>query len=309
MAKKNVLGKGMAALLSSNAQGATDVQVSDSKKVQQTGKQLATNDEGTRLPSIIDIDSLEVNLKQPRKIFNDKEIDDLAASLKENGIIQPLVVSFNEENKKFEIIAGERRYRAAKKIGLKKVPIVVKKVTEKDKLAMAIIENVQRVNLNCVEEALAYFQLMEEFKLTQEDVAKKIGKDRSTIANFLRILRLPKEVIIHLQNDKISFGHAKILAAIKDEQLTIRLANAAVAELYSVRELEKKIKEFQAQKPAEHHTIEKKFDEEIDLIKRKLEKKTGFHFAIKKNVKNRGMINIKFNNEAELNDVISYLLR
>src|SRR5690554_3495072 len=167
-------------------------------------------------PAMLNVSQIVPNKDQPRKIFKDKEIAELAASIKENGIIQPLTV--HEEGGKVILIAGERRLRAAKLAGLEQVPVVFKKATKKDVIAMAIIENVQRSDLNCVEEALAYYQLMNEFELTQEEVAKKIGKERSTIANFLRILKLPREVIQYLQREELIFGHAKVLAALKDDE-------------------------------------------------------------------------------------------
>src|SRR5207253_7643636 len=130
-------------------------------------------------PMLVDVDRIVANKGQPRKIFKEKDLLELSESIKENGIIQPLIV--HEKDGIFEIVAGERRYRASKLAGLTKVPVIVKRATKKEVLVMSIIENVQRSDLNCVEEALAYFQLMNEFELTQEEVAKKIGKERSTI--------------------------------------------------------------------------------------------------------------------------------
>ena len=166
-------------------------------------------------PLLVDVNSIKTNPNQPRKIFKEKDLEELAESIKENGIIQPLIVA-ELENGHYELVAGERRLRAAKKIGLEQVPVVVKKATEREKMIMSIIENVQRSDLNCVEEALAYYQLMNEYKLTQEDVAKKLGKERSTVANFLRVLNLPRPVIDLLQKEILSFGHAKILASVKE---------------------------------------------------------------------------------------------
>ncbi len=228
----------------------------------------------------------------------------MSNSIKENGIIQPITVS--EENGKYTIIAGERRFRAAKLAGLERVPVTIKKVTKKDTLVMAIIENVQRSDLNCVEEALAYYQLMNEFSLTQEEVAKKIGKERSTIANFLRILKLPREVIQYLQREDLSFGHAKILASIKDDEKSKRLARIAIDEKLSVRELEKLIKQKKATKSINSNKF---LDEQVDALRKKLESKTGYHFDLKTKNNGSGTITIKFSNEAELNDIYDYLTR
>jgi ParB family chromosome partitioning protein len=145
---------------------------------------------------------------------------------------------------------------------------------------MAIIENVQRSDLNCVEEGLAYFQLMSEYGLTQEEVAKKIGKERSTIANFLRILKLPREVLSMLQKEEISLGHAKVLASVKDDEKIKRIARETIEKNYSVRELEKALK---ARGPmgAKNKKTDKFFDEKLDSLRNKLEKVTGFHFDLK----------------------------
>ena len=292
---KLALGKGMSALLSSSSV-ASDSSMKNSGPIEP--KKL---NEGSNL---IPIEKIKPNKDQPRKIFKDKELLELSNSIKENGIIQP--ISVFEEDGNFIIIAGERRYRASKLAGLDKVPAIIKKVTRKDVLAMAIIENVQRSDLNCIEEALAYFQLMNEFELTQEQVAKRIGKERSTIANFLRILKLPREVIQHLQREELSFGHAKVLASIKDDEKAKRMARLAIDEGYSVRDLEKAIKS----KPKQAASATNKFfDEQLDSVKKKLEAKTGYHFDLKTKSNGSGTITIKFNNEAEFNDIFDYLVK
>jgi ParB family chromosome partitioning protein len=186
--------------------------------------------------------------------------------------------------------------------------VIIKRATKKDAMVMSIIENVQRSDLNCVEEALAYFQLMNEFELTQEEVAKKIGKERSTIANFLRILKLPKEVIVALQKELLSFGHAKVLGAINDEEVVKRLANEVVTNTLSVRELEELAKK--SKKPTKKAGMENKFiAEQYTSLKNKLEQKTGYHFAMKAKKNGAGEITIKFSNEAEFNDIFAYLMK
>jgi ParB family chromosome partitioning protein len=292
---KLALGKGMSALLSSNST-ASDISMST-----KPGPIEPKYSEG---PTLIPIEKIKPNKDQPRKIFKDKELVELSNSIKENGIIQPITVF--EEDGRFIIIAGERRYRASKLAGLDKLPVTIKKVTKRDMLAMAIIENVQRSDLNCVEEALAYYQLMNEFSLTQDEVAKKIGKERSTIANFLRILKLPREVIQYIQREELSFGHAKILASVKDDEKVKRLARLAIDEKLSVRDLEKAIK---AKKSSTPQTANKFFDEQIDALKKKLETRTGYHFDLKTKSNGSGTITIKYSNEAEFNDVYDYLTR
>jgi ParB family chromosome partitioning protein len=257
-------------------------------------------------PLLVDLEKIEVNRDQPRKIFKEKDLLELAESIRENGIIQPIIVI--EKEGKFEIVAGERRYRASRLAGLNKVPVIVKRATKKDVLVMSIIENVQRSDLNCVEEALAYFQLMNEFKLTQEEVAKKIGKERSTIANFLRILKLPKEVIVSLQKDLLTFGHAKILVGVSDDEIVKRLSNEVIAHGLSVRELEelaKKSKKVVKSIPSDNKFI----TEQYTQLKNKLEQKTGYHFDVKPKKNGAGEITIKFSNEAEFNDIFSYLMK
>ena len=205
MAKKLALGKGIASLLQESTPQAVVNQTYNNKfgnqkfevdEVATEEKEIEIRYENT--PLLIDVGSIKTNPNQPRKIFKEKDLEELSESIKENGIIQPLVVA-ELDNGQYELIAGERRLRAAKKAGINQVPVVVKRATEREKMIMSIIENVQRSDLNCVEEALAYYQLMNEYKLTQEDVAKKLGKERSTVANFLRILNLPRPVIDLLQ--------------------------------------------------------------------------------------------------------------
>lgn len=293
------LGKGMAALLGNNPGSYTDAPASAAPIEPKKEVKIETQ------PMLVDVDKIVANKAQPRKIFKEKDLLELSESIKENGVIQPLIVV--EKDGVFEIIAGERRYRASKLAGLSKVPVVVKRATKKDILVMSIIENVQRSDLNCVEEALAYFQLMNEFELTQEEVAKKIGKERSTIANFLRVLKLPKEVIVSLQKDLLSFGHAKVLAALSDDELIKRLANEVIANSLSVRELEEMAKK--SKKATKKVDSNKFIAEQYNQLRNKLEQKTGYHFDVKPKKNGAGEITIKFSNEAEFNDIFSYLMK
>ena len=214
-----------------------------------------------------------------------------------------------KSNEGFELIAGERRLKAAKKAGLKLIPAIIKRATEKDKMVMAIVENIQRSNLNCVEEGLAYYKLMDEYKLTQEEVGKRLGKDRSTIANHLRILKLPRQIVELLQTNKLSFGHGKLLASIDDREKSIRLANLCVIEKLSVRDLEKEIKKRKSQnvETQENHHLNS-FKTQLDAFKTKLENKTGFHFSMKAKKNGAGQVTLNFNNEAEFNDIYEWLM-
>lgn len=309
MAKKLALGKGIASLLQENNSPVniapnTLNNIYHGNIEEEEEKEIIQN---SGSPSMLDINSIKTNPNQPRKIFKEKELEELADSIRENGIILPLIVVELEDGK-FELVAGERRLRAAKKAGLEHVPVIIKRATDKEKMVMAIIENVQRSDLNCVEEALAYYQLMNEYKLTQEEVAKKLGKERSSVANFLRILNLPRPVIDLLQKEALSFGHAKILVSVKEREDAIRLANDCALNNWSVRELEAAIK---AKKPVKERAEKSNpyFDEKLDQFRKLLEQKSGYHFAISSGKNGSGQVIIKFSNEAEFNDIYEFLLK
>ena len=296
MTKKAALGKGIGSLIRETP---NQILAHSLQNQEEPSPPSPLFDEGGFLS--VSVSDIIVNTKQPRKIFKKKDLEELTNSIRENGIIQPLVVTRTANG--FELIAGERRLRAAKEIGLEKVPVVLKNTTERDRMVMSIIENVQRSDLNCVEEALAYYQLMEEFNLTQEEVAKQVGKERSSVANFLRILKLPRDVIDLIQKDLLSFGHAKILSSIKEREDVIRFAQEAVREKYSVRELERRI-----QRPPATPGRAKK-ENQYDSLRQRLEQNTGFHFSILSGSKGRGKIVMKFSNDEEFNRIYDFLLK
>ncbi len=195
-------------------------------------------------PVEIDIDRLAPNAFQPRRQVDDARLDDLARSIKSNGIIQPIVVRRVGDG--FHIIAGERRWRAALKAGLLRVPIVVRNVSageERSLLEMALIENVQRENLNPIDEALAYRRLADDFRLTQDEIATAVGKDRATVANFLRLLKLPDEVRADVAAGTLSMGHARSLLALSSDADQRRLARDVIARSLSVRETESLVRQ------------------------------------------------------------------
>lgn len=196
----------------------------------------------------IPVDRLEPNTQQPRQIFTQEGLRDLTASIKEKGILQPIVARRLSE-RKFEIIAGERRWRAAQAAGLHEVPVILKKVTEQDSLELAIIENIQRENLNPMEEADAYEHLMSEYNLTQQEVADKLGKERATVANTLRLLNLAPEVKVMVRNNELSAGHAKVLLGAEPTN-QVELAKEVVSQKLSVRATEKLIAKAKATKRA-----------------------------------------------------------
>jgi ParB family chromosome partitioning protein len=187
----------------------------------------------------VDVDRLTPNALQPRAHLDDARLEELARSIKSNGVIQPIVV--RKMGDRFQIIAGERRWRAAQKAGLLRVPVVVRDVAagqERSLLEMALVENIQRENLNPIDEALAYRRLSDEFHLTQEDIATAVGKDRASVANFLRLLKLPGEIRADVAAGTLSMGHARALLALVDEADQRRLARDVIARHLSVRETE-----------------------------------------------------------------------
>lgn len=303
MAKKLALGKGIASLIQETPNEILKASLSDMESAKEA---LSPSIQPSNETHLVDVSQIKPNSDQPRKIFKEKELAELSQSIKENGVIQPLIVV--KADKGFELIAGERRLRASKLAGLQKVPVVIKKATDKEKVVMSIIENVQRSDLNCVEEALAYYQLMNEYDLTQEEVAKKIGKERSSVANYLRILKLPRTVIELLQKELLSFGHAKVMAAEKDREKVIRVANMAVTESWSIKELQAELKK-KVSSAEREEPKEKKADARLEQLKNKLEQSTGFHFGIKNKKTGAGEIVIKYTNEAEFNDIFEYLLK
>jgi len=300
MAKRMKLGKGMASLLQD-----TSIPVIENarKKIEEENREQGNIEQGSLL---VDINQIVANPQQPRKIFKQKELEELSNSIKENGIIQPLIVSKIEKG--FELIAGERRLRASKMAGLTKVPVVLKRTTEKERMVLAILENVQRSDLNCIEEGLAYFQLMDEYGLTQEEVGKKLGKERSSIANFLRVLKLPRAVVDLLHKDLLTFGHGKVLASVKDKELAERLANEALTNQLSVRELEKLIKTKSRKVSRKNSVSDERMNEHYDTLRQKLESRTGFHIKVVGKKNGAGQLSFNFSNEAEFNDIYSFLV-
>ena len=193
---------------------------------------------------MIDINVIKTNPNQPRKVFDENAVNELSSSIKLHGVIQPIVINDNGDGT-YLIIAGERRYRAAKKAGLDKIPAVIKNYSDRQIKEIAIIENLQREDLNPIEAARAIKQLMEEYKLTQETVAERIGKSRPNIANVLRLLTLYPDVMTMVEEGKLSAGHARALVVVEDHMLQLKLANQAVKDKWTVRDLEKAVKKLQ----------------------------------------------------------------
>ena len=251
MAKKSALGKGLSALLpSEEEQDETEDERSRSgtrnrKSDDVSGSQLYSFEEGARLlgrVAEVDVDNIRPNPYQPRQEFKDEALDELAESIKQLGIIQPITVR-SLGNGQFEIISGERRLRAARRAGMQRLPAFVRKADSEEMLEMALVENVQREELNPIEVALGYQRLIDEVGLTQEQVAEKVSKSRATVANFLRLLRLPARIQAALRDKEVSMGHARALITIEDEEEQVAILEETIAEDLSVREVEKRVRE------------------------------------------------------------------
>ncbi|MEW6130448.1 MAG: ParB/RepB/Spo0J family partition protein [Acidobacteriota bacterium] len=241
------------------------------------------------------IDQIEPNPSQPRKFFAEDKLEELAQSIRANGLIQPLVVRRAGES--FQIIAGERRWRAAQRAGLMKVPCVIKEVREDEVLTLSLIENIQREELNPIEEANAYKSLVEQLGVTQEEIARQVGKDRASIANFMRLLKLPAEIQRLVEDEKLSMGHARALLPIEHADKQIKLAQQIIEQDLSVRETERLVKHHLEGKPAKvkpapDPAIERE-QANIKAAEMKLSKKLAAPVKIKFSEKG-GAIEIKF---------------
>ena len=249
----------------------------------------------------LSISDLIPNKYQPRKIFNEENLDELTYSIKERGIIQPIIVRKSNDNKsKFEIVAGERRWLAAQKAGLHNVPVVITEVDDLKSLEFAIVENVQRHDLNPLEEAQGYKRLIDDFNYDQEKVSKFIGKSRSHVTNYLRLLTLPDEVIKLIENNKLTAGHAKILVGLDNAAF---VANTIVNKKLSVRQSEKFIQIF---KKTKSKKISLKDANILDLEK-SISEKIGLSVIIKNNKRNKGTITFSYKEMDQLNKIIEIL--
>lgn len=283
MSKKYGLGKGLGALIPEQ----------DSPEEQK-------KDDVLRIP----LNLIKANKKQPRKSFDGDKIMELAQSIKQYGIIQPLVLK--KEGESYTIIAGERRWRAAKVVGIKEVPAVVMNMPENEVLEVSLIENIQREDLNPIEEAKAYKRLIEEFKLTQNDISSRIGKSRTAIANCMRLLNLDERVQQYLIDEVISEGHGRALLPIEDKDIQYSLAQKIIDENLSVREVEKLIRNASKTK-SETEKEELESNPYYEDIKNTLEGYFGTKVFIKNNKNKKGKIEIEYYSEEDLQRIIDIL--
>lgn len=258
----------------------------------------------------LDIDRIDASDAQPRNAFNEARLDELAQSIKHNGIIQPLVVRHIGE--RFQIIAGERRWRAAQKAGLHRVPCIVKEIPDDSVLELSLIENIQREELNPIEEANAYKRLLEQRNLTQQEVAQRVGKERSSIANALRLLKLPLEVQKLVEQEKLSMGHARALISIDSTEMQITIARESVNKSLSVREVERMVRRLEVGSSGDSRkkSAPDEKDSNILAAQAKLSKRLGAPVKIKYAHSGKGgIIEIKFSSGDDLSRLYDVLVQ
>lgn len=287
--KKRGLGRGLDVLLGESKP------TTDTATVEQVDKQ-------TELP----VEYLQRGKYQPRRDMSQEALQDLANSIKAQGIIQPVVVRPLSKNNSYEIIAGERRWRAAQIAGLAEVPVIIKHVSDEAAIAMALIENIQREDLNPIEEALALQQLQQEFELTQQEVANAVGKSRTAVTNLLRLMSLQDDVKTMLEHGDLEMGHARALLGLEgDKQSTA--AQAVVGKGLSVRQTESLVRKLQQEKEIEKVKTEPNAD--IKQLENELSDKLGAKVLVQHGAKGKGKLVINYNNLDELDGVLAHLRR
>jgi ParB family transcriptional regulator, chromosome partitioning protein len=296
MNKKKELGKGLRALLS-NIEQTTNTE--DKKELVK---------ELTSSINFIPLDSIEVNPFQPRKDFDPEELENLSKSIAIHGLIQPLTVRSLGGNN-YQLISGERRMRASKMAGLKEVPAYVRIANDQEMLEMALIENIQRADLNAVEVAISYQRLIDECKLTHDNLSDRVCKNRSTVTNYLRLLKLPPEIQTSIKIGKISMGHARVLAGVQDIGLQLQLFNKTIEGDLSVRAIEELAKE---KSKSNAPTVEQTNASgtiaiELERIKKELSGIFGTKTEIVRNNNGKGKIVLSFNNDNEFNNIYDLL--
>ena len=260
---------------------------------------------------IVKISSVEPNVNQPRKQFDEDALLELSESIKQYGVLQPLLVSDKKDY--YEIIAGERRWRAAKLAGLKEIPVIVKEFSEQELVEISLIENIQREDLNPVEEAMAYKRLIDEFHLKQDEIAERVGKSRTAVTNSMRLLKLNEKVQQMVIDDMISTGHARALLGLNDLEKQYTVAQQIFDEKLSVRETEKLVKKIQQEKNQKDTEKNKKIDPKLEAICHDLEEKMkgilGTKVAINQKDNKKGKIEIEYYSMDELERLMEILMK
>ena len=296
MASKKVLGRGLSAFFPEH----DDSEGEKASSGEETTKQaLADPQKRVNVVLEVPVENIRPNPHQPRKEFDEDRLGELASSIKEHGLIQPITVRYIGE-KRFELISGERRLRAAKLVGVEKLPAYIREVNDEDIISYALIENIQREDLNPIEVALGYQRLIEEADYTQEQVANRVGKNRSTVANMLRLLNLPAFIQAALRDEKLSMGHARALLSVDDPKAQKAIFKKIINKGYSVRQTEKAIKalnkDAQESKNKDSKDTQSAFLKEIsNRLRSKLSTKVNI-----KSKKNGGEIRIEYYSDEEL---------
>lgn len=306
MAKKG-LGKGLGAIFGEDVVKESKEETEKKAKAKAEAKAAEEMDDKGRI-LMLKLDLVQPNKEQPRKTFDEEKINELAESVKNYGVLQPLLVQ--KKGSFYEIIAGERRWRAAKAAGLKEVPAVLKEYSKQEAMEISLIENVQRADLNPIEEALGYKQLINEFGLTQEEIAIRVAKSRVAITNTMRLLKLDEQIQNMLIQGVISSGHARALLSLEDAMMQLKAAKEILDKKLSVRETEKLVKRMQKEVSGEKKE-EKKKDETLALIYQNLEDRMksvmGTKVSIHNKDKNKGRIEIEYYSEAELERIVEMI--
>lgn len=258
----------------------------------------------------LDIDLIEPNSEQPRTSFPETELEELTQSIKINGVIQPIIV--RRRGKQFQIVAGERRWRASQRAGLKKIPAIIREVSNEKLLELALIENIQRQQLNAIEEAKAYKNLVENLGLTQETVAERVGKNRTVVTTFLRLLKLPEDVQKLIEEDKITAGHGRALLMSNDAETQRKFARKVIEMSLSVRETEKAVKNSNrhSSQTTENKTVSLKQDANTKMAETKLRRYLGTQVQIKPDGKGTGgKVEIEYYSESDLDRIYQLILK
>ena len=292
--KKKALGKGLSALI-------PDTYIKMVETQRETLKTQAQKEESPIQE--IPIASIRPNRQQPRHRFSDEKINELANSIKEQGIIQPVIVKKSGDG--YELVCGERRTRAAQQCGLEKIPAIIKDLAEDKLLEWALVENIQREDLNAIEEAQAYVRLIEERDLSHDEIAKKVGKDRSTIANTIRLLRLPQEILEGLIDGRLQAGHARALLSLPTPEHQRQLAKRIMEDRLSVRQVEEMVGRISTRK--RRAKLARTVDQNIIALETKLERKLGTHVRIFPKKNNQGRIEIQYYSLDDLDRLLNLL--
>ena len=266
-----------------------------------------SSEENSAYKENFDIKKIEPNPYQPRMKIDPEDLIDLAESIREKGVIQPLIITKGEKEDKYFLIAGERRLKAAQLAGLKRVPVVIKDSSPQEMLELALIENIQRQDLNALEEAGAFKQLQEDFNLKHSEIAKKVGLSRVAVTNKIRLLKLPEQVKEYILGEEISEGHARAILGLKDDQSISAAANIIIKRNLSVREAEQLVRRI-SYSNEENIDQTRKLTKETEALEQKITKKLGFNSTINKLSKG-GKVVIRFKDEAELRELVERLTR